>query len=99
MRKTALQHLDNIMEAIGSIEEHAAGISFAEFSRDPKKKAIVLRNFRLSVNRSKIFLLVSGHGTRIPTGTGSPDSQISLLKLIRVSSRLSGTISVPRYRT
>jgi uncharacterized protein with HEPN domain len=46
MGKMAL-NLDNIMEAIGSIEEHTAGISFAEFSRDPKKKAIVIRNFRV----------------------------------------------------
>ena len=46
MRKTAL-HLDTIIEAIGSIDEHTTGISFAEFSRDPKRKAIVLRNFRV----------------------------------------------------
>jgi len=35
MRRTALQLLDDILEAIGNIEEDTGGISFNEFLKRP----------------------------------------------------------------
>lgn len=47
MRRTALQYLDDILEAIGNIEEDTAGISFDEFDADRRRKDAVIRNFEV----------------------------------------------------
>jgi uncharacterized protein with HEPN domain len=38
MHRTVLQYLDDILEAIGNIEEDTAGISFDEFVADTETK-------------------------------------------------------------
>jgi uncharacterized protein with HEPN domain len=47
MRRTALQHLDDILEAIGNIEEDTNGISFEEFVADRRRRDAVIRNFQV----------------------------------------------------
>ena len=47
MRRTALQLLDDILEAIGNIEEDTGGISFNEFSKDRRRRDAVIRNFQV----------------------------------------------------
>lgn len=47
MRRTALQLLDDILEAIGNIEEDTEGITFDEFSRDRRRRDAVIRNFQV----------------------------------------------------
>jgi len=47
MRRTALQLLDDILEAIGNIEEDTDGITFDEFSKDRRRRDAVIRNFQV----------------------------------------------------
>jgi uncharacterized protein with HEPN domain len=47
MRRTALQLLDDILEAIGNIEEDTVGITFDEFSKDRRRRDAVIRNFQV----------------------------------------------------
>ena len=47
MRRTVLQYLDDILEAIGNIEEDIAGISFDEFVADRRRRDAVIRNFEV----------------------------------------------------
>src|SRR5512137_1986082 len=47
MRRTSLQLLDDILEAIGNIEEDTGGISFDEFSKDRRRRDAVIRNFQV----------------------------------------------------
>ena len=47
MRRTALQFLDDILEAIGNIEEDTGGISFDEFAADRRRRDAVIRNFEV----------------------------------------------------
>ncbi len=47
MRRTVLQFLDDILEAISNIEEDTDGISFEEFSRDRRRRDAVIRNFEV----------------------------------------------------
>lgn len=47
MRRSALQLLDDILEAIGNIEEDTVGISFEEFSKDRRRRDAVIRNFEV----------------------------------------------------
>lgn len=47
MHRTVLQYLDDILEAIGNIEEDIAGISFDEFVADRRRKDAVIRNFEV----------------------------------------------------
>jgi len=47
MRRTSLQFLDDILEAIGNIEEDTGGISFEEFSHDRRRRDAVIRNFQV----------------------------------------------------
>jgi uncharacterized protein with HEPN domain len=47
MRRTSLQFLDDILEAIGNIEEDTGGISFEEFSADRRRRDAVIRNFQV----------------------------------------------------
>ena len=45
MRRTSLQFLDDILDAIGNIEEDTGGISFDDFSKDRRRRDAVIRNF------------------------------------------------------
>jgi len=45
MRRTAIQYLDDILEAIGNIEEDITGISYDEFAADRRRRDAVIRNF------------------------------------------------------
>lgn len=47
MHRTTLQFLDDILEAIGNIEEDTAGISFDEFVADRRRRDAVIRNFQV----------------------------------------------------
>jgi len=47
MRRTALHLLDDILEAIGNIEEDTDGITFDEFSKDRRRRDAVIRNFQV----------------------------------------------------
>jgi len=47
MHRTSLQFLDDILEAIGNIEEDTGGISFEEFSADRRRRDAVIRNFQV----------------------------------------------------
>jgi uncharacterized protein with HEPN domain len=47
MHRTVLQYLDDILEAIGNIEEDTAGISFDDFVADRRRKDAVIRNFEV----------------------------------------------------
>ena len=47
MHRTVLQLLDDILEAIGNIEEDTRGISFDEFSKDRRRRDAVIRNFQV----------------------------------------------------
>jgi uncharacterized protein with HEPN domain len=47
MHRTALQYLDDILEAIGNIEEDTSGISLDEFVADRRRKDAVIRNFEV----------------------------------------------------
>jgi uncharacterized protein with HEPN domain len=47
MRRTALQYLDDILEAIGNIEEDTDGISCDEFAADRRRRDAVIRNFQV----------------------------------------------------
>jgi len=47
MHRTSLQFLDDILEAIGNIEEDTGGISFGEFSADRRRRDAVIRNFQV----------------------------------------------------
>jgi uncharacterized protein with HEPN domain len=47
MPRTALQYLDDILEAIGNIEEDTKGISYDEFSADRRRRDAVIRNFQV----------------------------------------------------
>ncbi len=47
MHRTVLQYLDNILEAIGNIEEDTSGISFDKFVADRRRKDAVIRNFEV----------------------------------------------------
>ncbi|MEN6610813.1 MAG: DUF86 domain-containing protein [Methanoregulaceae archaeon] len=47
MRRTTLQYLDDILEAIGNIEEDSQGITFEEFTRDRRRRDAVIRNFEV----------------------------------------------------
>ena len=47
MRRTALQYLDDILDAIGNIEEDTRGISYDEFSADRRRRDAVIRNFQV----------------------------------------------------
>jgi uncharacterized protein with HEPN domain len=47
MRRTALQYLDDILEAIGNIEEDTTGITYEEFVADRRRRDAVIRNFQV----------------------------------------------------
>jgi len=47
MRRTVLQFLDDILEAIDNIEEDTGGISFEDFSADRRRRDAVIRNFQV----------------------------------------------------
>jgi uncharacterized protein with HEPN domain len=47
MHRTALQLLDDILEAIKNIEDDTGGISFEEFSADRRRRDAVIRNFQV----------------------------------------------------
>jgi uncharacterized protein with HEPN domain len=47
MHRTALQYLDDILEAVNNIEEDTSGISFDEFVADRRRKDAVIRNFEV----------------------------------------------------
>ena len=47
MRRTVLQYLDDIIEAIDNIEEDTTGISFDDFVADRRRKDAVIRNFEV----------------------------------------------------
>ncbi|MFA7303750.1 MAG: DUF86 domain-containing protein [Methanoregula sp.] len=47
MHRTVLLFLDDILEAIGNIEEDTGGISFEEFSKDRRRRDAVIRNFQV----------------------------------------------------
>ena len=47
MHRTVLQYLDDILEAVGNIEEDTSGISFDEFVADRRRKDAVIRNFEV----------------------------------------------------
>lgn len=47
MHRTVLQFLDDILEAIGNIEEDTGGISFNKFSADRRRRDAVIRNFQV----------------------------------------------------
>jgi len=47
MRRTALQLLDDILEAIDNIEEDTGGISYEVFSKDRRRRDAVIRNFQV----------------------------------------------------
>ena len=46
-RRTALQYLDDILEAIGNIEEDTTGITYDEFVADRRRRDAVIRNFQV----------------------------------------------------
>ena len=85
MRRTALQYLDDILEAIGNIEEDTTGISYEEFVADRRRRDAVIRNFQ-----------VIGEESKIPTGS----SPVSTFR-VSTHSRIFRTISkeVTRKRT
>jgi|GEM_PF-5323248 len=41
MRRTTLQYLDDILEAVGNIEEDTQGIMFEEFTQDRRRRDAV----------------------------------------------------------
>jgi len=47
MLRTALLYLDDILEAIGNIEEDTAGISYEDFVADRRRRDAVIRNFQV----------------------------------------------------
>ena len=47
MHRTALQYLDDVLEAIRNIEEDTRGISFEEFIADRRRRDAVIRNFEV----------------------------------------------------
>lgn len=47
MRRTSLQYLEDILEAIGNIEEDTTGISYEEFVADRRRRDAVIRNFQV----------------------------------------------------
>ncbi len=47
MRRTAFQYLDDILGAIGNIEEDTKGISYDEFAADRRRRDAVIRNFQV----------------------------------------------------
>ena len=47
MRRTSLQLLDDILEAIKNIEEDTGGITLEEFSHDRRRRDAVIRNFEV----------------------------------------------------
>jgi len=47
MHRIVLQFLDDILEAIGNIEEDTGGILFEEFSKDRRRRDAVIRNFQV----------------------------------------------------
>ena len=47
MRRTVLQYLDDILEAISNIEEDTSGISYDEFAADRRRRDAVIRNFQV----------------------------------------------------
>jgi len=47
MHRIVLQLIDDILEAIGNIEEDTRGISFDEFSKDRRRRDAVIRNFQV----------------------------------------------------
>lgn len=47
MRRSALQLLDDIIEAIGNIEEDTSGITFDDFISDRRRRDAVIRNFEV----------------------------------------------------
>ena len=84
MRRTSLQFLDDILEAIGNIEEDTGGISFEEFSADRRRRDAVIRNFQVigeAIKNLPPELRERYPDTdwkkRTPTGKKSPDSAMS----------------------
>jgi len=47
VRSTAIRFLDDILEAIGTIEKETAGIPFEEFAKDQQRHDAVIRNFKI----------------------------------------------------
>lgn len=47
MRRTALQYLDDILDAIGNIEEDTNGITYEDFAADRRRRDAVIRNFQV----------------------------------------------------
>jgi hypothetical protein len=47
MRRTTLQLLDDVLEAIRNIEEDTADISFDDFVADRRRRDAVIRNFEV----------------------------------------------------
>ena len=77
MHRTVLQYLDDILEAVGNIEEDTAGISFDEFVADRRRKDAVIRNFEVIGEAIKIFPVILRSDTRKPTGKRLPGSVMS----------------------
>ena len=65
MRRTALQLLDDILEAIGNINEDTGGISFDDFSKDRRRRDAVIRNFQDIGEAIRTSQPDSGCGIRI----------------------------------
>jgi uncharacterized protein with HEPN domain len=47
MHRSIYQYLDDILEAIGNIEEDTAGITYDDFVADRRRKDAVIRNFEV----------------------------------------------------
>lgn len=47
MHRTAIQFLDDILEAARNIEEDTFGLSYAEFIADRRRRDAVVRNFEI----------------------------------------------------
>lgn len=47
MHRTALQYLDDILEAARNIAEDSEGLSYHEFIADRRRKDAVVRNFEI----------------------------------------------------
>lgn len=47
MHRTVLQYIDDILEAIGNIEEDIKGITYEEFAADRRRRDAVIRNFQV----------------------------------------------------
>ena len=47
MRRTVLEFLDDILEAMGNIEEDTGGSRLRNFPKDRRRRDVVIRNFEV----------------------------------------------------